>query len=97
MASHRRQRMPKARKEIQDPGLQMAEPIGVTLESAPPDRHRTSCDETAAHERNSIRVRRARIRSTPREDGRPKPRDVLSGVSESDLEADVARFLDSLR
>ena len=97
MTRHRRQRTPKARKELQDPALQVAEPIGVTLESAPPDTHRMSRDETAAHERNSIRARRAQVPSTPREDGKPKPRDVLSGVSDSELEADVARFLDSLR
>jgi hypothetical protein len=97
MASHRRQRTPKARKKLQDPALQVAEPIGVTLESAPPDTHRMSHDETAAHERNSIRARRARVPSTPREDGKPKPRDVLSAVSDSEFEAEVDRFLDSLR
>jgi hypothetical protein len=97
MASHRRQRTPKARKELQDPALQVAEPIGVTPESAPPDRHRTSCDETAAHERKSIRARRARVPSRQREDGTPKPRDVLSAVSDSEFEAEVDRFLDSLR
>jgi hypothetical protein len=62
MASHRRQRMPKVRKELQDPTLQVAEP-----------------------------------RSTPREDGKPKPPDVLSAVSDSEFEAEVDRFLDSLR
>jgi hypothetical protein len=62
MASHRRQRMPKAHKEIQDPTLQAAEP-----------------------------------RSTPREDGKSEPRDVLSAVSDSEFEAEVDRFLDSLR
>ena len=97
MASHRRQRTPKARKKLQDPALQVAELIGVTLESAPPDRHRMNPDETAAHERNSIRARRARVPSTPREDGKPKPRDVLSAVSDSEFEAEVDRFLDSLR
>ncbi len=97
MASPHRQRTPKARKELQDAALQVAEPMGVTLESAPPDRHRMSREETAAHERNSIRARRARMRSRPREDATPKPRDLLSGNSESELEADVARFLDSLR
>jgi hypothetical protein len=88
MASHRRQRTPKARKELQDPALQVAEPIGVTLESAPPDTHRMSPDETAAHERNSIRARRARV-PLPREDGKPKPRHVLSAVSDSEFEAEV--------
>jgi len=97
MPSHRRERTPKARKELQDPALQVAEPIGVTLESAPPNTHRMSPDETAAHERNSIRARRARVPSTPREDGKPKPRDVLSAVSDSEFEAEVDRFLDSLR
>ena len=62
MASHRRERTPKARQELQDPALPVAEP-----------------------------------RSTPREDGKPKPRDVLSGASDSEFEAEVDRFLDSLR
>jgi hypothetical protein len=100
MASHRRERMPKARKEIQDPVLQVAEPIRATLESTPPDRYRMSRDEIAAHERNSIRTRRARVRSTPREDAKLliNPRDdVPSGISESEFDAEVARFLDSLR
>jgi hypothetical protein len=89
MASHRRQRTRKARQEIQDPALQVAGPIGVTLVSAPSDRHRMSPDETAAHESNSIRAPRARVPSTPRE--------VLSAVSDSEFEAEVDRFLDSLR
>jgi hypothetical protein len=99
MASHRRQRTPKARKEIQDPALQVAEPIGATLESAPPDTHSMSRDETAARARSSIRARRARFRSTPQEDAKLliNPRDVLSGISESEFEAEVDRFLDSLR
>jgi hypothetical protein len=99
MASHRRERTPKARQEPEDPVLQVTEPIGVTLESAPPDRHRMSRDETAAHERNSIRARRARVRSTLREDAKLliNPRDVLSGISESEFDAEVDRFLDSLR
>jgi hypothetical protein len=62
MASHRRQRTPKARKELQDLALQLAEP-----------------------------------RVTPREDEKPKLPDVLSAVSESELEAEVDRFIDSLR
>jgi hypothetical protein len=96
MASHRRQRTPKARKEIQDPALQVAE-NGVTPGCAPPKRARKRRDETVAHERNSIRARRARVPSTPRKDGKPKPRDVLSAVSDSEFEAEVDRFLDSLR
>ena len=99
MASHPRKPTPKARKELQDPAPQVAEPMGVTLESAPPDTHRKSGDETAAHERSSTRARRARFRSTPREDAKLliNPRDVLSGVSESEFEAEVDRFLESLR
>lgn len=64
MASHRRQRTPKARKKLQIPALQVAEP-----------------------------------RSTPQEDAKLliNPRDVLSGISESEFEAEVDRFLDSLR
>jgi hypothetical protein len=64
MASHRRQRTPKGRKELQDPALQVAEP-----------------------------------RSAPREDTKLliDPRDMLSGVSKSELEAEVDRFLESLR
>jgi hypothetical protein len=62
MTSHRRQPTPKARKELLDPALQVAEP-----------------------------------RSTPREDGKPKSREALSAVSDSELEAEVDRFLDSLR
>jgi hypothetical protein len=98
MASHRRQRTP-ARKELQDPALQVAEPCGVTLESAPPDRHRKRGDETAARERSSIRARRVRFRLTPQEDAKLliNPRDVLSGISESEFAAEVDRFLDSLR
>ncbi len=97
MASHSRKATPKAREGLEVPALQVAEPMGVTPEPAPPDRPRKRRDETVALKRNSIRARRARIRSTSREDGKPKPPDVLSGVSESELEADVARFLDSLR
>ncbi len=98
MASHRKH-TPKARKELQDPALQVAEPIGATLESAPPDTHRKSGDETAAHERSSIRARRARFRSTPPEDAKLliNPRDVLSAISESEFEAEVDRLLDFLR
>jgi|HubBroStandDraft_1064217.scaffolds.fasta_scaffold553063_2 hypothetical protein len=62
MASHRRQRTPKARNKLQDPTLQVAEP-----------------------------------RLAPREDGKPKPRDVLSVVADSEFEAEIDRFLDSLR
>jgi hypothetical protein len=99
MASHRRQRTPKARQELQDPAPQVAEPIGATLESAPPDRQRKSCDETATRERSSIRARRVRFRLTPQEDAKLliNPRDVLSGISESEFAAEVDRFLDSLR
>ena len=99
MASHRRRRTSKARQKPEDPVLQVAEPTGVTLESAPPDRRRKSGDETAAHERSSIHARRARVRSTPQEDAilLINPRDVLSGISESELEAEVHRFLESLR
>jgi hypothetical protein len=100
MASHRRERTPKAREEPQNRALQVAEPIGAALESALPDRHRMSREETAAHERNSIRARVAPVRSTPREDAKLliNPRDdVPSGISESEFDAEVARFLDSLR
>jgi hypothetical protein len=98
MASHRRERTPKARKESLDPVLQVAEPIRATLESAPPDTDRKSGDETAVHERSSIRARRARVASTLREDAKLLiPRDVLSTISESEFDADVDRFLDSLR
>ena len=62
MASHRRQRTPKARKKLQDPALPVAGP-----------------------------------RSTPREDGTPMPPDVPGEVSESEFDAEVDRFLDSLR
>ena len=62
MPSYRRQRTPKARKKLQIPALQVAEP-----------------------------------RSTPREDATPKPPDVLSADSDSEFEAEVDRFLDSLR
>lgn len=99
MASHRRQRTPKARKEIQDPALQVAKPIGAALESAPPDTHSMSHGETAARARSSICTGRARFRSAPQEDAKLliNPRDVLNGISESELEAEVDRFLDSLR
>ena|ERR1700691_4182996 len=98
MASHRPRRTPKAHKEPQDPVLQVAEPIRATLESAPPDTDRKSGDETAAPERSSISARRARVRSTLREDAKLIiPRDLLSAVSESEFDADVDRFLDSLR
>jgi hypothetical protein len=99
MASHRRQRTPKARKEFQDPALQGAEPIGVTPEPAPPDRHRKSGDETAARARSSIRARRTRVPSTPQEDAKLliNPRDALSRIEESEFEAEVDRFLESLR
>jgi hypothetical protein len=99
MASHRRPRTPKARKEIQDPALQVAKPIEVTPEPAPPDRHRKSGDGTAAQERSSIRARRARFQSTSQEDAKLliNPRDALSGISKSEFEAEVDRFLDSLR
>ena len=76
MASHPRKRSPKARKELKDPTLQVAEPNGVTPESAPPERARKARDETPAQEENSIRARRARIRATPREEGKPKPTEV---------------------
>ena len=76
MASHPRKPSPKARKELKDPALQVAEPNGVTPESAPPERSRKARDETAAQEENSIRARRARIRATPREEGKPKPTEV---------------------
>ena len=76
MASHPRKRSPKARKELKDPTLQVAEPNGVTPESAPPERARKAHDETPAQEENSIRARRARIRATPREEGKPKPTEV---------------------
>lgn len=46
---------------------------------------------------NTIRARRARIRATPRKDGKPKLRDVLSTVPDREFEADIARFLDTLR
>ena len=62
MGSHRRPRSPTARKEFQDPTLQVTEP-----------------------------------RLTPREDGKPKPRDVLSVVADSEFEAEIDRFLESLR
>jgi hypothetical protein len=98
MASHRPRRTPKACKEPQDSVLQAAKPIRATLESAPPDTDRKSGDETAAHARSSIRARRARVPSTLREDAKLLiPRDVLSGISESEFDADVERFLDSLR
>jgi hypothetical protein len=98
MASHRPRRTPKARKEPQDPVLQVAEPIRATLESAPPAMYRKSGEETMAHARSSIRARRARVRSTLREDAKLLiPRDVISGISESEFDADVDRFLDSLR
>ncbi len=76
MASHPRKQSPKARKELKDPTLQVAEPNGLTPESAPPERARKAHDETPAQEENSIRARRARIRATPREDGKPKPTEV---------------------
>ena len=38
---------PKARKELEDPTLQVAEPNGITPESAPPERARKVRDETA--------------------------------------------------
>jgi hypothetical protein len=98
MPSHRRQRTRKARKELQDPALQVAE-NGVTLGCAPPKGARKRGDETVTHERSSIRARRARFRSTPQEDAKPliNPRDVPSGIAESEFEAEVDRFLDSLR
>ena len=39
----------------------------------------------------------AEPRSTPREDATPKPPDVLSADSDSEFEAEVDQFLDSLR
>ena len=78
---------PKARKELEDPTLQAAEPNGITPGSAPPDRARKRRDETAAQEENSIRARRARIRATPRENEKPKPREVPSTVTASDPRA----------
>jgi hypothetical protein len=76
MASHPRKRSPKARKALKDPTLQVAEPNGLTPESAPPERARKAHDATAAQEENSIRARRARLRATPREEGKPKPTEV---------------------
>ena len=76
MASHPRKPSPRARKELKDPALQVAEPNGVTPDSAPPERSRKARDETAAQEENSIRARRARIRAAPREEGKPQPTEV---------------------
>lgn len=99
MASHRRQRTPKARQEPPDPALQLTEPIGATLEFEPPDTHSMNRDETAARERSSIRTRSAGFRSTTREDAKLliNPRDVLRGISESEFETEVDRLLDFLR
>jgi len=85
MASHRKH-TPKARKELQDPTLQAADPNGVTPGSAPPDSARKARNEATTFE-NTIRARRTRIRSTPRENAKSKPSERPATVSESDPRA----------
>jgi putative DNA primase/helicase len=77
---------PKAPKELGDPTLQVAEPNGITPGSAPPERVRKARDETADPQ-NTIRVHRARIRGTSREDATSRPSERPATVSESDPRA----------
>jgi hypothetical protein len=77
---------PKARKELEDPTLQVAEPNGITPGSAPPERVRKARDETADPQ-NTIRAHRARIRATPREDAKPRLSEEPATVPPSDSRA----------
>lgn len=77
---------PKARKELEDPTLQVAEPDGITPGSAPPERVRKARDETTDLQ-NTIRAHRARIRATPREDAKPKISEEPATVPPSDSRA----------
>src|SRR5271163_4279973 len=77
---------PKARKELQDPTLQAAEPNRITPESAPPERARKARHEAAPFE-NTIRARRTRIRGTPRENAKPSPPEEPNTVPGSDPRA----------
>jgi hypothetical protein len=81
-----RKHTPKARKELEDPTPQVAEPNGITPGSAPPDGARKARDEATTFE-NTIRARRARIRGTPREDAKSTPKEGPATVSESDPRA----------
>ncbi len=86
MASDRKH-TPKARKELEDPTPQVAEPNIITPGSASPETARKRRDEAAAQEENSIRARRARIRRTPREDAKSTPSEGPATVSGSDPRA----------
>jgi hypothetical protein len=77
---------PKARKELEDPTLQVAEPNGITPGSTPPERVRKARDETADPQ-NTIRAHRARIRATPREDAKPRLSEEPATVPPSDSRA----------
>ncbi len=88
MASHSKPN-PETYKSLKDPTLEAPD-------SAPEQRIRQARNETSTKAENAPRAGGDGIGAMARED-EPTPRAVFRAISESELDAEVYRFLESLR